>query len=48
MIASVWNRRLTIGQFGKLGMITIIDFIEMCGLVLVNFLFSIDMCGNCG
>lgn len=34
--------------FLKLGMITIIDFIEICGLVLVNFLFSIGICGNCG
>lgn len=39
---------LTIGQFIKLGMITIIDFVKMCGLVLVNFLFSICNCGNCG
>ena len=39
---------VTNGQFRKLGMITIIGFMEMCGLVLVNFLFSIDICGNCG
>lgn len=39
---------MTYGQFEKSGMITIIDFIEICGLVLVNFLFSIGMCGNCG
>lgn len=59
---SVWNIRLTNGQFRmtnghifvtngqfrKLGMITIIDFMEMCGLVLVNFLFSICICGKCG
>ena len=36
---------MTNGQFIKLGMITIIDFMEMCGLVLVNFLFSICNCG---
>lgn len=36
---------VTNGQFRKLGMITIIDFMEMCGLVLVNFLFSISICG---
>lgn len=39
---------VTNGQFRKLGMITIIDFMEMRGLVLVNFLFSICICGNCG
>ena len=39
---------MTSGQFRKLGMITIIDFMEMCGLVLVNFLFSIYICGQCG
>lgn len=39
---------VTNGQFRKLGMITIIDFMEMCGLVLVNFLFSICICGKCG
>lgn len=39
---------VTNGQFRKLGMITIIDFMEMCCLVLVNFLFSIDICGKCG
>lgn len=39
---------MTIGQFIKLGMITIISFMKMCGLVLVNFLFSIGICGNCG
>lgn len=39
---------MTNGQFKKLGMITIIDFMEMRGLVLVNFLFSIDICGKCG
>lgn len=39
---------VTNGQFRKLGMITIIDFMEMRGLVLVNFLFSIDICGKCG
>lgn len=33
--------------FKKLGMITIIDFMEMCGLVFVYFLFSIGICGNC-
>jgi hypothetical protein len=38
----------TNGQFRKLGMFTIIDFMEMCGLVLVNFLFSICIYGNCG
>ncbi len=61
-LQSVWNIRLTNGQFRmtnghifvtngqfrKLGMITIIDFMEMCGLVLVNFLFSIGICGKCG
>lgn len=36
---------VTNGQFIKLGMITIIDFMEICGLVLVNFLFSIGICG---
>lgn len=39
---------MTYGQFRKLGMITIIDFMEICGLVLVNFLFSICICGKCG
>lgn len=39
---------MTNGQFRKLGMITIIDFMEMCGLVFVNFLFSICICENCG
>ena len=39
---------MTNGQFIKLGMITIIDFMKMCGLVLVNFLFSICNCGKCG
>lgn len=39
---------VTNGQFVKLGMITIIDFMEMCGLVFVNFLFSIGIYGNCG
>lgn len=55
MIARGGNRRLTnghifvtIGQFRKLVMITIIDFMEMCCLVLVNFLFSICICGKCG
>ena len=61
-LQSVWNIRLTNGQFRmtnghifvtngqfrKLGMITIIDFMGMCGLVLVNFLFSICICGKCG
>ena len=37
---------MTYGQFRKLGMITIIDFMEICGLVLVNFLFSIGICGK--
>lgn len=37
--------RMTVSQFRKLGMITIIEFMEMCGLVLVNFLFSICNCG---
>lgn len=39
---------MTNGQFVKLGMITIIDFMEMCGLVFVYFLFSIGICGKCG
>ena len=36
------------GQFRKLGMITIIGFMEICCLVFVNFLFSICICGKCG
>lgn len=39
--------RMTYGQFRKLGMIAIIDFMEICCLVFVNFLFSIGICGNC-
>lgn len=37
---------VTNGQFRKLGMITIIDFMEICCLVFVNFLFSIGICGK--
>ena len=39
---------VTIGHIMKLGMITIIDFMVLRGLVLVNFLFSIGNCGKCG